>query len=59
LEEFNNKNDLDYVNNFNTIISKNKEKLNQFIKNKNIQLYYSEINNDLRILKENKEQFSI
>lgn len=59
LDEFNNKNDLDSINNFNTIISKDKTDLDKFIKDKKIQLYYSEINKDKRILKENKEQFSI
>jgi len=59
LEKFNKINDLDNKNNFNTIISNSKKDLDNFITNKNIQLYYSEISNDNRILDRNKEQFSI
>lgn len=44
---------------FNTIVSNIKKELDDFIENKNIQLYYSEISNDNRILSKNKEQFSI
>ncbi len=59
IDEFNSKNDLDYKNNFNIIVSNKKEDLDNFISNKKIQLYYSEIANDNRILSKNKEQFSI
>jgi len=42
------------------IVSSNKIlDLNNFLKNKNIKLYYSEISNDNRILSKNKEIFSI
>ncbi len=59
LEKFNKKNDLDYINNFNTIISRDKKDLEKFLNDQNIQLYYSEISSDKRILNRNKEQFSI
>ncbi len=54
LGEFKNK-----YKNINIIFSDSSEDLDNFIENKNINLYYSEINNDKRILNKNKQLFSI
>ncbi|MDD3302447.1 MAG: hypothetical protein PHN31_02750 [Candidatus Gracilibacteria bacterium] len=59
IDEFNKKNDLDKNYNFNIVSSNKKEDLEKFLNDKKIQLYYSEISNDKRILGRNKEQFSI
>ncbi len=54
--EFNAKNDL---YNFYTIISNKKADLDKFINDENIQIYYSEISSDSRIISKNKWQFSV